>query len=65
MKIAKSSCPVVHDACFTSLRLCRGCVRIDCRESGNGQMSIFQNGPGWPSFLENDVLIGEEALSAE
>jgi hypothetical protein len=65
MKKRKPSCPVVHDVCFASLRLCRGCVRMDCRESEEGQMNIFQTGSGWPAFLENEVLIEEESLSVE
>jgi hypothetical protein len=65
MKTRKSSCPVVHDARFESLRLCMGCVRPDCGESDAGRLDGFLYGSGWPSFLENTELIEEESLSVE
>jgi hypothetical protein len=65
MKNRKSSCPVVHDACFDSLRLCKGCVKTDCRESDVAAKDVFRYGSGWPSFLENAALIEEESLSVD
>jgi hypothetical protein len=60
MKSAKRSCPVRHDSRFSSLRLCEGCVSIDCPQAAAEQADVLDFGAVWPPVAAEAVFIETE-----